>query len=82
MPVQVVERTTEGLSPTRRNYLPRKDNMARKVANKKRSFLGLPAAPTDFHFEIPESLRTFSNGDIFLLHDTGEDDPKVGQRVS
>ncbi len=79
MPVQVLERTTQNLSPTRRVYLPRKDNMARKVANKKRSILGLPATPKDFHFDIPQGLRTFSNGDLFVLHDTGKDDRKVGE---
>ncbi len=79
MPVQVIEQTTKDLSPTRRTYLPRKDNMAQAVAARKRSLLGLPAAPKDFHFEIPESLRTFSNGDLFVLHDTGKDDPKVSR---
>lgn len=75
--MQAVIRTTANLTPTRKRYLPRKDNQASYLATKRKKALGLPPIPADAHFVIPEKLRTFSDGELFVLHDTGVDDEKV-----
>ena len=73
----MLERTTETLTAVQRAYLPRKRDQAKTVSAKKRKLLGLPPAPIDYRFNIPDNLRTFANGDLFLLHDSGSDDEKV-----
>lgn len=45
-----------------------------KMRNKE---LALPPVPSNAHFEIPDKLLTYSDGELFVLHDTGAMDPKV-----
>uniref|UniRef100_A0A915DCZ8 PB1 domain-containing protein n=1 Tax=Ditylenchus dipsaci TaxID=166011 RepID=A0A915DCZ8_9BILA len=68
-PLQAVARTTENLSTTQKNYLPTKDGQAALLAKKRKRSLGLPPRPEDIHFEIPEQLRNFHNGDLFKTYE-------------
>jgi len=79
-PSLVVARTIEKLTPIEKRYLPRTDNMRQWVSRKQRAVLGLPAAPSDNSFDIPDTLKSFSDGTTFVLRDTGSEDAKVSCR--
>jgi hypothetical protein len=75
--MMVVSRTTEGLDETRKRYLPRKDNQAKAISKERKKSLGLPPAPKRIDFVLPDKLKAFTDGNLFVLHDTGPTDPKV-----
>ncbi len=78
----MVKNTTEKLSPVQQLYLPRKYDQARAVETRKRKLLGLPPAPSNINFELPDKLKTFHNGDRLLLYDSGANDNKVGSQLA
>jgi len=80
-PLAVVKRATEDLTPVQKLYLPRKQDQARAVGTRRRKILGLPAAPVNTRFDLPEALKTFNNGDRLVMHDSGPDDPKVSHGI-
>uniref|UniRef100_A0A915DKD2 Transposase n=1 Tax=Ditylenchus dipsaci TaxID=166011 RepID=A0A915DKD2_9BILA len=50
--------------------------MRQRLGKKRRRKLGLGLAPTDYSFEVPDQLKTFPDGELFVLEDTGCDDPQ------
>uniref|UniRef100_A0A915DRW7 Uncharacterized protein n=1 Tax=Ditylenchus dipsaci TaxID=166011 RepID=A0A915DRW7_9BILA len=50
--------------------------MRQRLGKKRRRKLGLGPAPTDYSFEVPDKLKTFTDGELFVLEDTGCDDPQ------
>jgi len=76
-PIQVINRTTANPIATLKYYLPRKGHQAAHLVKKRKDALGLPPVPSNAHFEIPDKLLSFSDAELFVLHDTGVNDPKV-----
>uniref|UniRef100_A0A915EVE7 Uncharacterized protein n=1 Tax=Ditylenchus dipsaci TaxID=166011 RepID=A0A915EVE7_9BILA len=62
------------LNDAEKRFTPRSSRMRQRLEKKRRRKPGLGPAPTDYFFEDPDELKTFPDGELFVLEDTGCDD--------
>uniref|UniRef100_A0A915E7A0 MULE transposase domain-containing protein n=1 Tax=Ditylenchus dipsaci TaxID=166011 RepID=A0A915E7A0_9BILA len=75
-PLSAVNQSLALLNDAEKRFTPRSSSMRQRLGKKRRRKLGLGPAPTDYSFEVPDKLKTFTDGELFVLEDTGCDDPQ------
>src|SRR5947209_8374835 len=53
---------------------PSSTRLNNRMRKRRASFLDLPVEPSSINFEVPEKLKFCTNGESFLLADSGKDD--------
>ena len=73
---EVISTTLQNLDEEAQSFLPTLPGLSRNIRNWRQQTLGIPALPVcRSGFEIPHEFKYLENGSLFLIFDSGIEDP-------